>query len=88
MVKKIAVSMAEPIFREMERARRRRGASRSAWLQDAVAERLRREKLAEDIDAYIRGYEEQPETEEDIADAEAWAALGPVYDDEWPEAPR
>ncbi len=88
MVKKIAVSMAEPIFREMERARKSDGKTRSEWLQEAVGARLRREKLAADIAAYIRGYELYPETEEEIAEIEAWAAHGPQYDDEWPEAPR
>lgn len=88
MVKKIAVSMAEPIFREMERARKRAGKTRSAWLQDTVSEQLRRQKLADDIARYIRGYERFPETDEEIAEAEAWLRFAPVYDDEWPEAPR
>ena len=90
MVKKIAVSIAEPIFREMERTRKRLGKTRSAWLQDTVSEELRRRKLAEDVAAYVRSYEEHPETEEEIAAADAAAvALGDLYpEDEWPEAPR
>lgn len=87
MSKKVAISMPEPMFREMERARKRAGADRSGWMQEAVAERLKREQREADIAAYIRGYERFPETEEEMAWAEAALKVGPVYDDEWPEAP-
>lgn len=79
--------MPDPMFREMERARKRRSSDRSAWVQEAVAERLKREQHEADIAAYIRGYELYPETEEEMAWAEAALKVGPVYDDEWPEAP-
>lgn len=88
MVKKVAISMAEPIFKDMERARARTRKDRSAWIQEAVAERLKREKHEADVAAYIRGYQLYPETKDEMAEAEAWLKLGPVYDDEWPEAPR
>lgn len=82
--------MPGPMFREMERARKRRSSGRSAWVQEAVAERLKREQHEADIAAYIRGYELFPETEEEIAEAEAWLHASPIWDDdeEWPEAPR
>lgn len=88
MVKKFAISMAEPIFGQMERSRSRAGQDRSAWIQDAVAARLEREKHEADVAAYIRGYELYPETAEEAAWAEAALKVGPVYDDEWPEAPH
>lgn len=89
MTKKVAISMPEPMFREVERARKRtsRASDRSAWIQEAIAERLEREKHQADVAAYIRGYELYPETEEEIAEAEAWLKLGPLYDEDWPEAP-
>lgn len=82
--------MPEPMFKDMERARRREGTDRSAWMQEAIAERLRREKREADIAAYIRGYEKFPEREDqDLLNfVEAALKVGPVYDDEWPEAPR
>ncbi len=89
MTKRIAISMPDPMFRDMEKARKRVGKHRSAWLQETVAERLAREKRARDIAAYIRGYELYPETEEEIAEAvAALRALPPLDDEEWPEAPR
>lgn len=81
--------MPEPMFRDMERARKRLRKDRSAWVQEAVAERLKREQREADIAAYIRGYELYPETEEEIAEAEAWLRASPLWDDDedWPEAP-
>lgn len=80
--------MPEPMFREMERARKRAGRDRSAWVQEAVAERLERERRKADIAAYIRSYEEHPEHEWESKWVEAALKVGPRYDDEWPEAPR
>jgi predicted DNA-binding protein len=90
MVKRIAVSMPESMFEEMERLRKRAGKDRSAWLQEAVAEHVRRAKREADVAAYVRGYERFPEGEDEDLRSFVEAALqaGPVYDDEWPEAPR
>ena len=90
MAKRIAISMPEPMFKEMERARRSQRKDRSAWLQEAVAERLHREQRARDIAAYVRSYDEYPENEDDALARFLAAAskIGPKYDDEWPEAPR
>jgi metal-responsive CopG/Arc/MetJ family transcriptional regulator len=88
MAKKIAVSMPDALFNEMERARKREGKDRSAWLQDVVSRSLRLLKREADVAAYIRGYEKYPETEDEIASVEAALKVGPLYDEEWPEAPR
>ena len=88
MVRRIAISMPEPMYVDMERARDASGADRSTWVQQAIADRLKRERREADIAAYIRGYELHPETEEEVREAEIWLRLGSTYDDEWPEAPR
>ena len=88
MTRRIAVSMPEPMYADMERAREAAGQDRSSWVQQAIADRLERERKAADIAAYIRGYQLHPETEEEILEAEAWLRHGPAYDDDWPEAPR
>ena len=80
--------MPEPMYVDMERARDSLGQDRSAWVQQAIADRLKREKREADIAAYIRGYELHPETEQEMREADAWLRLGPRYDDDWPEAPR
>lgn len=88
MVRRIAVSMPEPMYADMERARKEASQDRSAWVQQAIADRLERERKAADIAAYIRGYTEQPDGEEEWAWSEAGQKVGSSYDDEWPEAPR
>ncbi len=88
MVRRIAVSMPEVMYADMERARKATGQDRSSWVQQAIADRLERERKAADIAAYIRGYQLHPETEEEMLEADAWLRHGPVYDDDWPEAPR
>ncbi|TMD61322.1 MAG: hypothetical protein E6I87_03130 [Chloroflexi bacterium] len=88
MAKKLAISMPEAIFKEMERSRKRRGKDRSAWLQEAIGERLRREKREADIAAYVRSYEEEPVTPEERTIVRAGLNLIPQDHDEWPEAPR
>lgn len=84
--------MPEPMFREMERARKRRASDRSAWIQEAIGERLSRERQDANAAAYVRGYELHPETPEEVAMAEASArALFEALDVEdggWRDAPR
>lgn len=80
--------MPEPMYLDMERARGGAGQDRSAWVQQAIAEWLQRERREADIAAYVRGYAQQPEDEEEYAWSEAALKVGSAYDDEWPEAPR
>ncbi len=91
-VKKVAISMPEPMFREMERARRRKTTDRSTWVREAIGERLSRERQDADAAAYVRGYQLHPETSEEVAMAEAAArALFEALDAEdggWPDASR
>ena len=88
MVRRIAISMPEPMYADMERARKATGQDRSSWVQQAIADRLERERKAADIAAYIRGYQLHPETEAEMLEADAWLRHGPVYDDDWPGAPH
>ncbi len=88
MIKRIAVSMPEPMYVDMERARGAVGQDRSAWVQRAIADRLQRERREADIAAYIKGYTEHPDGDEEFAWSEAGQKVGSSYDDEWPEAPR
>ena len=50
--------------------------NRSEYVANAVADHLRkREQELED--QYVCGYLEHPETEEELAELEAWASLAP-----------
>jgi metal-responsive CopG/Arc/MetJ family transcriptional regulator len=71
MAKKIAVSTPEPLFKEMERVRKREGRDRSAWVQEAIGERLRHRERKADVAAYVSEYERHPETAEERAIAKA-----------------
>jgi len=88
MTRRIAVSMPEPMYADMERAREAARQDRSSWVQQAIADRLERQRKAADVAAYIRGYTEHPDGEEELAWSEAGLQVGSSYDDEWPEAPR
>jgi len=75
---KVAISLPCELLEEAERSRQARGETRSAFFRHVLEAYLRREREREDVERYIRAYEEQPETEEEIAEARAIAssALG------------
>ena len=68
---KIAISLPGDVLEGIERERRARGESRSEFLRRAVEAFLRREREREAIEQYIRGYQQQPETAEEVAFAES-----------------
>ncbi len=79
---KVAVSIPEPLYQALERARRRSGKSRSAVMQEALRDWLRRGAQAELVREYEEGYRARPEDEGEAesALATATALLG---DEEW-----
>jgi metal-responsive CopG/Arc/MetJ family transcriptional regulator len=79
---KVAVSLPEPLYRALESARRRLGRTRSAILQDALREWLRREAQADLVRGYEAGYRAQPEGERD-ADAALVTAFALLGDATW-----
>ena len=67
MTAKIAISLPQQVLEEIETRRRACGQTRSEFIRRAVEVFLRRERERELEEQYIRGYLEQPETEEDVA---------------------
>jgi metal-responsive CopG/Arc/MetJ family transcriptional regulator len=63
---KIAVSLPDELYRALEGARRRKGKSRSAAVQEAVRDWLLREARGELVREYEEGYRRQPESSEEI----------------------
>ena len=51
--------------------------NRSKYVASAVADHLNRRREQELEEQYNRGYLEHPETEEERAEIEAWASIGP-----------
>ena len=68
---KIAISLPDEVLEAVEKERLAKGESRSQFFRRAAEEQLRRQRDREDIEQYIRGYLENPETEEEIALAES-----------------
>jgi metal-responsive CopG/Arc/MetJ family transcriptional regulator len=65
---KVAISLPPAIFESVEEARRQRQESRSEFFRQAVRAFLRslQEKAA--VERYVRGYQEQPESPEEVGE--------------------
>lgn len=72
---KVAVSMPSWILDIVEQERKKRGESRSEFFRQAVQSFVRGLKEREDVERYVRGYLEQPETGDEI---EAIRAAGAI----------
>ena len=80
---KITISLDAELLEVIERQRRERGQTRSAFIRYAVEQVLRREQ--EDSERYIRGYREQPETDEEMIIARQ-IGLAVLAQEPWDEA--
>ncbi len=63
---RVTISLPAEILKAAERERRARGETRSAFFRQALEARLRQVREDQAVDQYLRGYQEQPETEEEI----------------------
>jgi metal-responsive CopG/Arc/MetJ family transcriptional regulator len=81
---KIAVSLPDELYRALEGARRRTGKSRSAVVQEAVREWLRRQAHGDLVREYEEGYRRSPESTDDLESALATAVgLLAADEDDW-----
>jgi metal-responsive CopG/Arc/MetJ family transcriptional regulator len=80
---KIALSLPEDLLREIERARKRRGKTRSALVQDALRLWLHRESDASLVREWEEGYRRMPEGRAEIDAAEATGKLAFDPEDDW-----
>ena len=51
--------------------------SRSEYVANAVAGHLHRKREQQLEEQYVRGYQEHPETDEEVAEVMAWLSIGP-----------
>lgn len=70
---KIAISLPDDLYRALEGARRRSGKSRSAVVQEAVRDWLRRQMRGELVREYEAGYRKSPESPVEVEAALATA---------------
>jgi metal-responsive CopG/Arc/MetJ family transcriptional regulator len=75
--RKFAISLPEELFELLEQDRRERRMNRSEYVASAIAGHLHRKREQELEEQHVRGYLEHPETEEELAELEAWASLAP-----------
>jgi len=68
---KIAISLPDQILDAVEKEQLASGISRSEYFRRTVEEHLRREREKEDVERYIKGYLENPETPEELEWAQA-----------------
>jgi Arc/MetJ-type ribon-helix-helix transcriptional regulator len=81
-VQKVAFSLPQPLYRTVERARRRTRQSRSAVMQEALRLWVARDQEAARIRKYVDGYRQRPEARDEVAGLEA-AGLEPWTDLPW-----
>ncbi len=79
---KITVSIPNGLYQAVERARRARGKSRSAVVQDALRHWLNSQAHAASVREYEAGYRRQPEGRREIRAAKA-AAVRLLSTEDW-----
>ena len=80
---KIALSLPDDLFREVERVRKRRGKTRSALVQEALRLWLRQQTEASLVREWEEGYRRLPENAAESAAAEATAKFAFDSEDDW-----
>jgi metal-responsive CopG/Arc/MetJ family transcriptional regulator len=63
---KVAVSLPEHLLKAVEKERKARGESRSAFFRRAVEMLLKQEQKSKSVERYIQGYSDMPESVEEI----------------------
>ena len=84
---KIAISIPDEMLRVVEAERRASGESRSEFFRHAVEAFLRQRREYEAVEQYMKGYQQHPESENEIALAESTlvrALEETPWDDEQP----
>jgi metal-responsive CopG/Arc/MetJ family transcriptional regulator len=63
---KVAISLPEIVLKAIEKERKVRGESRSAFFQRAAERLLKQEQQSKAVEAYVRGYAGIPESPEEV----------------------
>lgn len=82
---KVAITLDAELLRRAERLRRTTGESRSALLNRALRELLRADSHRDRVEEYVRAYQAQPESTDEVRTTRALATrtLGHVaWDDD------
>ena len=63
---KIAISLPDEVLREVEKERQSTGETRSEFFRQVIKAYFQSKRNKEDIERYVRGYQQFPETEEEL----------------------
>ncbi len=63
---KVAISLPEDVLKAVEEGRKSRGESRSEFFRRAAERLLKQERESSAVREYVRGYQEMPESDEEI----------------------
>ncbi|MBI4285722.1 MAG: ribbon-helix-helix protein, CopG family [Chloroflexi bacterium] len=63
---KVAISLPERVLSAIEKERKARGESRSAFFRRAAEKLLKQEQESKAVEAYVRGYCTMPESAEEV----------------------
>ena len=80
---KVTISLPTALLEDVERSKDASGESRSETIARLLKAALRAEQEEADIERYIRGYREQPETEEELEISRVLSANAAAMDP-WP----
>jgi metal-responsive CopG/Arc/MetJ family transcriptional regulator len=67
---KVAISLPEDLLAAVEMERQAKGESRSEFFRKAAETRLKQERESSAIKDYVRGYQEYPESAEEVEAAQ------------------
>ena len=68
---KVAISLPKALVQKIEQSRKKTGETRSAFIRRSIERSFRKIEKEKKIKAYVEGYQKEPETAEEIAEAEA-----------------
>jgi metal-responsive CopG/Arc/MetJ family transcriptional regulator len=63
---KVAISLPENVLKAIEKERKARGESRSAFFRRAAEKLLKQDQESKAVETYIRGYRTMPESSEEV----------------------
>ncbi len=79
---KVAISLPPTILQSIETEREKRGESRSEFFRQAVQAFLRDLRERRDVERYVQGYLEQPETADEVREVSA-ASHAALAEEPW-----
>ena len=83
---KIAISLPDEVLESIEREREGTGETRSEFMRRAVDALLKQKEKQIITDQYVRGYQQNPETEEEVLIAE-YASTQALAENPWEDGP-